>query len=145
MLVVAVGSLLGRGALLLAESEHLGLLGGLLVELGVLPGASFLLVSLGLPLGSSGAAGLLSRWGIAGLAALGGLGRGRLVLLELRVPLGNLPVLLASRDTRVLVDRGAGLAAFEGRVPPRSSSGEGDRSSLCFFLGDFDCVGCKIC
>ena len=144
LIVLIVYSLLWRGALLLAESEQLGVLASLLVVLGALARVGLLLVSLGLPLGSSRAAGFLSRWGIGGLASLGDLGDGRFVLLELRVLLGELPVLLASRDAHVLVDGGAGLAAFEGRVPLGSSSGEGNGGCLGFFLGDFDCMGCKI-
>ena len=144
--VLSVCSPLGRGALLLAESEQCGVLQtSLLVVLGALARIGFLLISLGLPLGSSRAAGFLSGWVVGGLASLGHLDCCGFVLLELRVLLGRPPVLLASRDAHVLMDGGAGLAAVQGRVHlGRSSSGEGDGRCLGFFLGDFDCMGCKI-
>lgn len=116
-----------------------------MIVLGALARIGFLLVSLLVPLGCGRAAGFWSHWSVAGLAWLGHLDRGRLVLLELRVPLRELPVLLASRDAHILVDGGAGLATLQGGVHLGcTSSGERNRGRLGLFLSDFDCMSRKV-
>lgn len=125
LIIVLLHPLLGRRAPLFADSELLGVLHA---SLRLLPrgqvGLGFPLVSPGLPLGRSSAAGLLS---ICGLAILGDFDGGGFVFLELSVLLGELSILLASRDAHVLVGGGTGLAAVESGVQfGRSSSSEGD-------------------